>query len=301
MPSLPLLQRLSRVFSRSTVQPTQAERSPADAQTQARLSARRRLIGAAALVLVGVIVFPLLFETQPRPIPPDVALLMKVAEQRGGAQPPLLAAQESPVPSSASAEQEAAFAQDVKPADTSNADPSTPVAPPGKKANAAAPGSVASAPSAPVINAAVAPGVKAAIEPTRPSGIASAVAPGANTARDGSGMTVPSRPPPEAIKPKDGDRAIALLEGRAEAVAVPTAPATLRYVVQIGAFGDAAMAGQVRQKVERAGLKTYTHVIDTPAGKRIRVRVGPMVQREEAERVLAKLKTLGLGGSILSL
>jgi DedD protein len=57
----------------------------------------------------------------------------------------------------------------------------------------------------------------------------------------------------------------------------------------------------VRQKVERAGLKTYTHVIDTPAGKRIRVRVGPMGQREEAERVLAKLKTLGLSGSILSL
>ncbi|HEY1092596.1 MAG TPA: SPOR domain-containing protein, partial [Burkholderiaceae bacterium] len=41
---------------------------------QLRLRARRRLIGAALLVGVGVIGFPLVFETQPRPIPVDLPI-----------------------------------------------------------------------------------------------------------------------------------------------------------------------------------------------------------------------------------
>ena len=44
----------------------------ADTVQQARTRARRRLIGAFVLVVLGVIGFPLLFETQPRPIPVDI-------------------------------------------------------------------------------------------------------------------------------------------------------------------------------------------------------------------------------------
>ena len=36
---------------------------------QARVRARQRLIGAAVLVVIGIVGFPLVFETQPRPIP----------------------------------------------------------------------------------------------------------------------------------------------------------------------------------------------------------------------------------------
>jgi len=39
-----------------------------------RKRARHRLIGAAALVLVGVVGFPLLFDSQPRPIAVDIAI-----------------------------------------------------------------------------------------------------------------------------------------------------------------------------------------------------------------------------------
>lgn len=39
-----------------------------------RVRARRRLIGAAVLVAVGVVGFPLIFETQPRPIPVDLPI-----------------------------------------------------------------------------------------------------------------------------------------------------------------------------------------------------------------------------------
>ena len=40
----------------------------------ARTRARRRLIGAVLLLGIGVIAFPLMFETQPRPIPVDITI-----------------------------------------------------------------------------------------------------------------------------------------------------------------------------------------------------------------------------------
>jgi len=47
---------------------------PADEVMRARIRARQRLIGAAVLVVVGIIGFPLVFETQPRPIPVDIPI-----------------------------------------------------------------------------------------------------------------------------------------------------------------------------------------------------------------------------------
>jgi DedD protein len=59
----------------------------ADAVQQLRLRARRRLIGAAVLVGIGVIGFPLIFETQPRPIPVDLPIEIP---RREGAAPPAI-------------------------------------------------------------------------------------------------------------------------------------------------------------------------------------------------------------------
>ena len=46
----------------------------ADALREVRARARTRLMGATVLLLVGVIGFPLLFETQPRPVPVDLPI-----------------------------------------------------------------------------------------------------------------------------------------------------------------------------------------------------------------------------------
>jgi DedD protein len=51
-----------------------AKAAAADDVQVLRVRARRRLIGAAVLVAVGVIGFPLIFETQPRPIPVDLPI-----------------------------------------------------------------------------------------------------------------------------------------------------------------------------------------------------------------------------------
>jgi DedD protein len=94
-----------------------------------------------------------------------------------------------------------------------------------------------------------------------------------------------------------------LLEGKpvqAEARDRPAA-ADGRFVVQVGAFADAVKAREARLKVEKSGLKTYTHVAETKDGKRIRVRVGPFATRSEADKAASKIKELDLPAAILTL
>ena len=74
-----------------------------------------------------------------------------------------------------------------------------------------------------------------------------------------------------------------------------------RFIVQVGAFADADKAREARSKLERAGLKTYTQVVDTKDGKRTRVRVGPFNNRAEADKAAARIKALELSASVLTL
>lgn len=90
-----------------------------------------------------------------------------------------------------------------------------------------------------------------------------------------------------------------MLEGRPAAAAQPEAAG--RFVVQVGAFSEAASARDARAKAEKLGLKTYTQVVETSAGQRIRVRVGPFTSREQAQQAADKLKAAGLPGAILTL
>jgi len=57
----------------------------------------------------------------------------------------------------------------------------------------------------------------------------------------------------------------------------------------------------VRLKVEHAGLKTYTQVVESKEGRRIRVRVGPFVDKAEADKAAEKIKKLNLPAATLTL
>jgi DedD protein len=48
-------------------------------------------------------------------------------------------------------------------------------------------------------------------------------------------------------------------------------------------------------------MKTYTHVVDTKEGRRIRVRVGPFASKAEADKAADKIKKLDLPAAILTL
>jgi len=214
--------------------------APAENLDTVRKRAKHRLIGAAVLVLVGVVGFPLLFDSQPRPIPVDIAIEIPARQSVK----PLAPAKPAPATSAAPA--------------TPAPDPA-PVAPPVAVASftpAAAP--VPAVPAAPVAAAPAAPRVA-----------------------------------------EDRARAKALLEDKP--VAGANVPAELRLVVQVGAFADAAKAREVRLKLEKAGLKTYTQVADSKEGKRTRVRVGPFANKAEADQAALKIKALDLPATILSL
>lgn len=231
-----------------------------------RQRARQRLIGAAVLVLIGVIGFPLLFDSQPRPVPVDIAIDIP---SRSAVKPG------SPIPAVKPAETA------VKPPDPPPAIAPTPDVPPqaslqGKEEIVS--GKPAAVPAAP---------------PAPPAAAAPAPAPAAAMSK-GAAATAPAELAAKAAKTaSDGQRAQELLDGKPAA--------SERVVVQVGAYADAAKAREVRQKLEKAGFKTYTQVIETKDGSRTRVRVGPFASRSEAEQAAAKIKALDLPASLLAI
>jgi len=247
------------------------EPSNAPAQAESidamRKRAKNRLLGAAVLVAIGVIGFPILFDKQPRPISVDIPIEIP---DRNKAKPLII-----PEPLAAPAAQPAASAQGLLPAPpvaaASVAGQVTPA-----PALVAAP-LVASAPKTPA-KPELKPEPK--VEPKAPEKVAQK----------------PVVAPPKA---DDGSHAKALLEGKD--VEKPATAAGGRFVVQVGAFSDAQRAHEVRLKVEHAGLKTYTQVAEGKDGRKIRVRVGPFASKAEAEKAAAKIKKLGLPTAMLTL
>ncbi len=258
-----------------------AAAAPAESVEVMRRRAKHRLIGAAVLVLIGVVGFPLLFDTQPRPVQVDIPIDIP---DRAKAKP-LASGSAAPV-------------QPVTPAQPATAAPavSGPVTAP------AAPAAPAKPAPAPKVAQAEGLGPKEEIVQTKPAPVPKpAVAASAPVVAKAEAK--PETKPAAAPKPDDGARAKALLEGKTAPVAAPAASAANgeRYVVQVGAFADADKARETRLKVERAGLKTYTHVAETKDGKRTRVRVGPFATKAEADRAAEKIKGLDLPAAILTL
>lgn len=225
----------------------------ADAVEKVRTRTRQRLIGAVLLLTLGVIGFPLLFESQPRPIPVDIPI--EIPKPDGA--PALVL----PAPSPAASE--STVASGVVTRDAS-AEPS----PPPETVVASAPPPAASVASA----ASVPASTKAA----------ALAAPAAS-----------AKPTPAAAKPA--------ASSAPASKSASTEAGTARYVVQVGAFAEAAAAREVRQKMEKLGLKTYTQVAETSAGKRIRVRLGPFATRAEADKVQSRAKEAGVAAVVLTL
>lgn len=65
---------LSGTSKASTAPAPSGANETGDAVQQARARARRRLTGAVVLLVIGIIGFPLVFETRPRPIPVDIPI-----------------------------------------------------------------------------------------------------------------------------------------------------------------------------------------------------------------------------------
>ena len=240
-------------FRKGSDEPAAASVLPESVEAM-RKRAKHRLLGAAVLVLLGVVGFPLLFDRQPRPISVDIPIEIP---DRNKVKPLTI-----PAPAALPKTEE------ILPAPAPAAAPAT----------------------APVLEA------SKPVLPTEPvpaaSRPATKIAPAASEKPAGQAASTP-------IKLDDGGKAQALLEGKD---ADPKNGAIEgRFVVQVGAYADANRAREVRLKVEHVGLKTYTQVVETKEGRRIRVRVGPFADKAEADTAAGKIKRLNLPATTLSL
>ena len=77
------------------------------------------------------------------------------------------------------------------------------------------------------------------------------------------------------------------------------AASNVGFAVQLGAFADPAAATALRDKARAAGLSAFTETIKTAEGPRTRVRVGPVADRADAEKLRAQAQAkLGVGGMV---
>lgn len=340
--------------------------SPADIEA-ARVRARRRMIGMAVLVGAGVIGFPWLFETQPRPLSSDITVV--------NASAPSAVAPTAPVTSSAAASRgsnlpavvanasDAMAAAEVARADAGRNGASDEVSASSRDAqasraleeevieteegpasasvrdserdsgtarSAAKVGAVAAVPAA-VIAAKAAHDEQAAQAKAK----AEAKAHQEAKARQEAKLKAEAKAKADAkLKAEALAKAAAEARQKAQAQAkaktdavvakadpkhaaskpVPKpevkitakpepakADSDTRYIVQVGAFGDATAAHEARMKVERLGIKTYTHEIGAGNTRKIRVRVGPYATKAEADRAMNTLRKGGLSGALLTL
>jgi DedD protein len=261
-----------------------------------RRRARQRLIGAAVLVLVAVIGFPLLFDTQPRPVTVDAPITIPDKDKVA----PLPAPASGSVPTAASlGDREQVVTQ--PPAQHANAVAAAPIQPV-LPAQPAAPDATAGRPAA-------RPPVETPTTPPAQSADNAHAQQEEQAQRAKREQEARARREADARAKRDeAARARALLEGRAPppanagaTAAAPPAAGNGRFIVQVGAFATDDKVREVRQQAERAGVKTYTQIVNTPEGARTRVRVGPYASRAEAEKAAAVLKKAGLGSSILAL
>lgn len=136
-----------------------------------------------------------------------------------------------------------------------------------------------------------------------PATVSPTPSPAAQAAANPSPAPTPAPTPPAAPAVSSTPSKAPAEPTTARSAPMPStsAPSGVRVVVQVGAFAEQARAQEVRQRLERAGFKTYTQIAETSAGPRIRVRVGPFDSRAEAEGVAARIQQLGFEPSVLTL
>ena len=255
--------------------------APGESVEAIRRRARHRLMGAVVLVFVAVVAFPLIFDSQPRPVAVDTPILIPDRQNT-----PALAVGQ-PVP---------AAQAPAKPLLAASA----PVAPASAAPAAPAPASAPLASSVPA-PASLEPGKEEVVAPASaaksaaPAAAAVPAKPEHKTEHKGEARNEAKADSKSVSKPgDDGHKAKALLEGKDSASG--------KVVIQVGAFSDEGKVREVRRKLEQAGLKTYTQTVEGKDGKRsTRVRLGPFDSRAEADKAAARVRKLDLPANLIAL
>ena len=249
--------------------PSRKTRAVDDPVLPEKKRARRRLVGAVALALAVAVGLPMILDSEPKPISSDIAIQIP---SRDKAAPLPLPAGPGEVRPTAPA-----------PADT--LDKREQLVDPNEIKTVKLTGATKPEPKAEPV-----PVVKKPEADPKAEALAKAEADAKAKAK-------------AKAKAEAEAEAKARLEAKAEAkkaaekAKAPEA-ASQKFVVQVAALGSQEKVDELQEKLSAAGIRAHTHKVNTPAGERIQVRVGPF-SREEADRMRAKLDKVGLGGSMV--
>lgn len=106
---------------------------------------------------------------------------------------------------------------------------------------------------------------------------------------------VPAAKPATPAKPAEAPKPAA----PAPAAPAPAATADVGFAVQVGAFGNAAEATKLRDRLRGLGITAFTDTVATDKGRLTRVKAGPVSSRAEADRLKAQVKAkAGLDGIV---
>jgi DedD protein len=218
--------------------------------------ARRRLIGAIALVLFLVIVPPWVMEREPRPTVSSLSVEIPSQDAR---KPVAKPSASTPPKAEERVAKQVSDSAALKPDEKAT----SPAAKPGSEA----------------------PSDK----PKADDRAAGVIDPAAKALKDSGPKKAAEKPADKPVeklaekpaeKPKEVERAGAVLADG--------------YVVTIGTFANPDNVKQLQAKLSGEGLKSYTDPVTISGAQQTRVRAGPFPTREAAEKAREKLAAMGL-------
>lgn len=113
--------------------------------------------------------------------------------------------------------------------------------------------------------------------------------------------TPPATPAPAAAKPAEAPKPATTPKPTETPAAPPPATANVGFAVQVGAFGNAAEAQKLRDRLRGLGITAFTDTVTTDKGRLTRVKAGPVPTRQDAERLKAQVKSkAGIDGMVRS-
>lgn len=72
------------------------------------------------------------------------------------------------------------------------------------------------------------------------------------------------------------------------------------FTVQVGVYSDAANVKRLQDQLKQAGFATTTEKATTPKGDGLRLKAGKFTSRQDAMNALVKIKEIGLPGIVIS-
>jgi DedD protein len=242
-----------------------------DAQLHLKKRARRRLVGAIFFVSVVAVVLPMVMDHEPRQTVQDVEIRIPGQDEKPFAPKFATSPVEKAPEKSAEKPAVAPAAPEAKPAEPE-------VKPTARVLEVVKEGKTVDKP-------AEKPAAKPEKAPEKVAEKAAEKAP-----------AKPAEKPAEKTKADDAKRAAALLAGQS-AEPKPAAKGG-EYLILIGAFSNEANVKNLKAKLGEQGIKTFSEPLDTPQGKKTRVRAGPFASRDAADKALEKMQRIGVAGVV---